>query len=85
MPNYRLGSLDGSRCDTLGINNLPVAHFRVDDTLGVLNRYFYDLSHHDPAHGHWDFDDGTISEDTSALHTFPGPGLYHVCLTVSNE
>lgn len=84
MPSYRLGPLDGSPCDTLGINNVPVAHFRVDDTLGALHRYFYDLSHHEPATWHWDFGDGATSEDTSALHTFPGPGLYTVCLTVSN-
>ena len=84
MPNYRLGPLDGSSCDTLGINNVPVAHFRTDDTLGLLSRYFYDLSHHEPATWHWDFGDGTSSADTSNLHTFPGPGLYQVCLTVSN-
>lgn len=28
-PNYRLGPLDGSPCDTLGLNNIPLAAFRV--------------------------------------------------------
>jgi PKD domain len=83
-PNYRLGPLDGSPCDTLGIDNIPVANFRVDDSLGLLSRYFYDLSHHEPATWLWDFGDGTTSADTSALHSFPGAGIYTVCLSVSN-
>jgi len=84
MPNYRLGPLDGSPCDTLGINNVPVAHFRTDDSLSHLSRYFYDLSHHEPAEWRWDFGDGTTSTDTNALHTFAQPGIYNVCLTVKN-
>jgi hypothetical protein len=84
FPHYRLGPLDGSPCDTLGLDNLPVAKFRVDDSLGTLGRYFYDLSHYEPATWHWDFGDGTGSADTSALHSFPAPGTYTVCLTVSN-
>lgn len=48
MPNYRLGPLDGSPCDTLGLNNVPIAHFRIDDSLNLLSRYFYDLSYHEP-------------------------------------
>ncbi len=84
MPNYRLGPLDGSLCDTLGINNVPVAHFRTDDSLSHLSRYFYDLSHHEPAEWHWDFGDGTMSTDTNALHTYNKPGVYNVCLTVKN-
>ncbi len=84
MPNYRLGPLDGSPCDTLGINNVPVAHFRTDDSLSHLSRYFYDLSHHEPAEWHWDFGDGATSTDTNALHTYDKPGIYNVCLTVKN-
>jgi PKD domain len=83
-PNYRLGPLDGSPCDSLGIDNIPVANYRVDDSLGLLSRYFYDLAHHEPATWLWDFGDGTTSTDTSALHSFPGAGIYKVCLTVSN-
>jgi len=84
MPNYRLGPLDGSTCDTLGLNNIPVAHFRVDDSLGILSRYFYDLSHHEPATWHWDFGDGSSSNEQSPLHTYDSAGVYQVCLTVSN-
>ena len=84
LPAYRLGPLDGSPCDTLGLNNIPVANYRVDDTSGVWSRYFYDLSHHEPATWLWDFGDGSTSSDTSVLHTYAQPGIYTVCLTVSN-
>lgn len=85
MPNYRLGPLDGSPCDTLGLNNIPVANFRIDDTLGIMSRYFYDLSHHDPAFWHWDFGDGTSSSEQSPLHHYDSTGTYNVCLNVSNQ
>lgn len=84
MPNYRLGPLDGSPCDTLGIDNVPVAHFRTDDSLSHLSRYFYDLSYHQPAEWLWDFGDGTSSPDTNVLHTYGKAGVYQVCLTVKN-
>ena len=84
FPNYRLGPLDGSPCDTLGIDNLPSAYFRIDDTLGPLARFFHDLSYGAPLTWHWDFGDGTMSQDTSSLHTYAAPGPYQVCLTVAN-
>ena len=85
MPNYRLGPLDGSPCDTLGLNNIPVANFRVDDTLGLLSRYFYDRSYHEPTTWLWDFGDGTTSVEQSPLHQYDSAGIYQVCLTVSNQ
>lgn len=32
----------------------------------------------------WDFGDGTTSTAQNPVHTFPGPGSYNVCLTVTN-
>lgn len=83
FPNYRLGPIDGSSCDSLGINNFPLADFRVraDSTLVVK---FKDHSAYEPTSWSWNFGDGMISNDTSPVHTFSVPGLYHVCLTVSN-
>lgn len=84
-PNYRLGPLDGSLCDTLGLNNEPLADFWwfTDSTLAVE---FADNSSYDPAEWHWDFGDGgSTSQDTSPVHTFPAAGTYQVCLTVSNQ
>ena len=85
FPNYRLGPLDGSPCDTLGLNNLPLADFRPDpsDTSG-LSLQFWDVSSYAPTHWHWDFGDGSTSQDTSPVHTFAAPGFYTVCQTVSN-
>jgi PKD repeat protein len=76
--------LDGSACDTLGLNNIPVAHFRMDDSLNVYSRFFYDLSHHEPATWQWGFGDGQSSSAQNPLHTYDSAGVYNVCLTVSN-
>lgn len=86
FPNYRLGPVDGSSCDTLGINNNPLANFRWEheDSLDLLNVTFTDLSAYEPAQWHWDFGDGSTSQDTSPVHVFPAAGAYYVCLTVSN-
>jgi PKD repeat protein len=86
VPNFRLGPVDGSPCDTLGIDNHPVARWRYEE----LNPGFWqeilftDMSYFDPNTWHWDFDDGTTSDERSPVHSFE-PGLYHVCLTVSND
>ena len=86
FPNFRLGPVDGTVCDSLGLDNIPVAHWRYEhDTLLPQQVYFTDLSYLEPAQWNWDFGDGSaMSQDTSPVHTFPGPGVYEVCLTVSN-
>ena len=83
-PNYRLGPIDGSGCDTLGLNNEPLADFWwfADSTLTVE---FADNSSYEPAEWHWTFGDGGMSADTNPVHTFPASGIYTVCLCVSNQ
>ncbi|MEI6408025.1 MAG: PKD domain-containing protein [Bacteroidota bacterium] len=85
-PNYRLGPLDGSSCDTLGIDNRPVAWFRYQrDTLDSLSVLFHDLSYYEPTSWSWDFGDGTpLSAERHPAHTYAQAGAYEVCLTVSN-
>lgn len=87
VPHYRLGPEDGSPCDTLGIDNVPVAHFRYDqDTSDHRKLRFTDLSYFRPQRWDWDFGDGTtFSGRKPYFHTFPSSGTYRVCLTVSNE
>lgn len=86
FPNYRLGPLDGSPCDTLGIDNNPIAKFRWEkpDTTNPLKVSFVDLSYYEPAEWLWEFETGVISRDTSPEYTFSEAGVYDVCLTVSN-
>jgi hypothetical protein len=84
-PNYRLGPLDGSPCDTLEIDNIPMAKFRCQqDTIDYHSVTFTDLSYYEPANWSWDFGDNSTSQDTSPVHTFPVDGVYEVCLTVTN-
>ena len=87
FPNYRLGPLDGSACDTLDLDNVPVAWFRYDrDTLDAWSVEFRDLSYYAPDSWSWDFGDGSAgSTEQHPWHTFTESGNYTVCLTVSNE
>jgi uncharacterized membrane protein len=87
MPNYRLGPLDGSSCDTLGLDNHPIAKYRYEaDTIDHQRIRFTDLSYFRPEVWSWDFGDGSpkISQ-RSPYHTYAQNGSYKVCLTVSNE
>lgn len=85
-PNYRLGSIDGSPADSLGIDNLPRAYYRTDrNTEDTLGFHFQDLSFYEPATWSWSFGDGSDSSERHPDHTFAGPGIYEVCLTVTND
>lgn len=82
FPNFRLGPVDGSTCDTLGINNEPVAWFfwEADE----LKADFSNASYHEPDTYNWDFGDGDTSTEVNPLHDYPAPGTYTACLTASN-
>ena len=90
VPNiseFRLGPDDGSPCDTLGLDNHPVAKFRYEpDSSNYKRIRFTDLSYFRPETWSWDFGDGspTVS-DRYPFHTYTQNGTYEVCLTVSNE
>jgi len=85
VANFRLGPSDGSPCDTLGLDNHPVAWWRYEeDQPGLWKSIrFTDLSYFDPQTWYWDFGDGQNSSEQHPFHDFD-PGIYHVCLTVSN-
>lgn len=87
IPYFRLGPLDNSSCDTIGLNNLATSRWRweVNDSGDPLTIKFTDLSFFEPETWEWKFDDGTETETQSPIHTFPDYGLYHVCQTVENE
>jgi PKD repeat protein len=87
LPNYRLGPLDGSACDTLGLDNHPIAKFRYEaDTIDYKRLRFTDLSYFRPETWSWDFGDGSPKiQQRSPYHTYTQNGTYKVCLTVSNE
>jgi PKD repeat protein len=86
FPNYRLGPIDGSTCDSLGINNVPLARFRADqpDTSSLLIN-FKDLTAYEPTNWTWTFGDGNGSNLQHPDHTYSTPGIYQVCMTASNN
>jgi hypothetical protein len=81
-PHYRLGPLDGSPCDTLGLDNHPLARFTWFDT--TLSVSFMDVSTYEPDAWHWDFGDGQESTLQNPVHTYADTGYYQICLTASN-
>lgn len=89
FPNFRLGPIDGSPCDTLGIDNHPLAGWRYDKT-GGLGVDFTSVSWYEPTQWQWDFGDPASGASNNSAekypsHTFSAPGGYEVCLTVSNQ
>ncbi len=86
-PYFRLGPLDGSPCDTLGIDNSPIAKFKHDiiDT-AALQVWFEDHSLLASDTYTWDFGDGSPANyQKDPQHTYANAGAYEACLTVANE
>ena len=83
FPNFRLGPIDGSACDTLGINNVPLAGWRYERP-AVLTVDFTSVSWYEPTQWYWTFGDGATSTARNPQHVYDAPGPYPVCLTVSN-
>ena len=82
-PNYRLGPMDGSPCDTLGMDNIPIARFRKSS--GTDTIIFTDLSYGEPDEWFWEFGDGSTSSGRFPEHIYTASGIYNVCLTVTNK
>ena len=86
LNTYRLGPLDGSPADTLGLDNHPVSRYWYEqDSLDFLTAQFWDVSYFRPEAWEWQFGDGNISSDRHPQHRYDEMGIYEVCLTVSNE
>lgn len=89
-PHFRLGPVDGSICDSLDIDNIPLARWRSEvDVADPLTFHFFDLSSYEPTQWSWDFDDPASGSDNGSnlafpVHRFSSPGVYRVCLTVLN-
>ncbi|MBK9109626.1 MAG: PKD domain-containing protein [Saprospiraceae bacterium] len=90
-PNFRLGPIDGSICDSLGIDNIPLARWRYEkNSTNDLTIHFRDLSGFQPTEWSWDFGDlNSGVENYSSVqhpsHLFSINGIYTVCLTARNS
>jgi hypothetical protein len=85
-PNYRLGPIDGSPCDTLGIDNIPLAAFRYDrDSSDYLRIEFTELADYEPETWYWEFGDGDTSWQRYPVHEYDTAGTYQACMTVTNQ
>ncbi|MBL7828425.1 MAG: PKD domain-containing protein, partial [Saprospiraceae bacterium] len=86
FPHFRLGPIDGSSCDSLGIDNVPVAQFRWDfeDSLSPRAVTFTEVCDYETTQWHWSFGDGTTSPERNPAHVYTADGVYEVCLTATN-
>lgn len=87
FPYYRLGPLDDSPCDSIGLNNSPISYFRNSiDTINPLKANFKNLSYFEPDLFLWEFGDGrtSISQEAGSIE-YAEAGVYNVCLTVANS
>lgn len=68
------------------INTTPTpcaASFSAYDSLGYV--YFWNTSTGTALTSSWDFGDGTFGTSSGdTYHTYPSPGTYYACLTISN-
>lgn len=85
-PHYRLGPIDNSICDSLGIDNIPWCWWRYQqDSVDPFCIHFTDLSMYDVKEWQWEFGDGTKSNKQTTEHCYNQKGIYRVCLIVRNE
>jgi hypothetical protein len=84
-PEYRLGPIDGSPCDTLGLDNCVLGNFHWYSADSSLTVEFIDNSTYEPQSWLWSFGDGSVMvSDINPVHTFPSAGIYEVCMVVTN-
>ncbi len=85
-PNYRLGPMDDSLCDTLHLDNIPVSNFRYEVVSNISREIrFINLSYHEPEYFYWDFGDTNSSDASNPIHVYDTSGVYTVCLIVEND
>ncbi|MCO6487203.1 MAG: PKD domain-containing protein [Phaeodactylibacter sp.] len=87
FPYYGLGPLDGSPCDTLGIDNPPpqAAFSYVVEDSAAFQVAFYDGTRFSPESWLWEFGDGQSSTERFPVHAYTEAGVYEVCLTAGNQ
>ncbi len=86
FPNYRLGVLEGSLCDTIPFPAPPMANFIcAPDTISGFLFQFMDASSDNTTTWLWGFGDNTTSTETNPVHLYSENGSYEVCLIAGND
>jgi len=70
---------------TVIVGATPVADFTWSFPANACKAQFQDLSANGPTSWSWNFGDGSGSVVKNPLKTFPGNGVYNVCLTATNS
>jgi len=57
----------------------------IQDSTNFFTLYFFDTSTGNPMEWMWEFGDGTMSNEQNPVHSFNGPGIFVVCLSIFDE
>ncbi|MEX1193232.1 MAG: PKD domain-containing protein, partial [Brumimicrobium sp.] len=73
---------------SITINNVPsncnAEFYLFQDSTNVNMYYAWDLSTGNNLDYHWDFGDGNSSNQQYPTHTYTSPGIYSLCLTITD-
>ena len=75
--------------DFILCNNIPIGcqasfYYYQLDPIDPYTFNFVNSSYGNYNQSYWSFGDSTFSNETNPVHTFPGPGTFSVCLTISD-
>lgn len=72
-------------CKYIEVSNCYAGFTTVADSLDPYTVHFVDNSLGNPTSWHWDFEDGTTSNQQNPSHTYPFDAWHWVCLTTTNS
>jgi PKD repeat protein len=84
VPGTTLTSMDFYLCNVPPNPCLAMFYYIRTDPADPYTFQFVNISSGGYTQVYWSFGDSTFSSEESPIHTFPGPGNYYVCLTISD-
>jgi PKD repeat protein len=84
VPGTTLTSMDFYLCNATSPECQALFYYYQSDPADPYTYTFYNQSVGNYTQVTWYFGDSTYSSEVNPVHTFPGPGTYTVCLTISD-
>jgi PKD repeat protein len=83
-PGTTIALMDYYLCDNVPQNCQAMFYYYQLDPADPYTFEFVNQSIGNYTQVTWNFGDSTFSNEVNPIHTFPGPGNYYVCLTISD-
>jgi PKD repeat protein len=84
VPGVTIGPMDFYLCNYVYPECQAYFYYYQADSADPNTFVFENMSSGNYTEVLWDFGDSTYSTEISPVHTFPAPGTYYVCLTISD-